>query len=49
MCKFLCKFSVNGKRTEQVVTARDSYSAKKLIEAQYANAKIVWYANPQRI
>lgn len=31
---------VNGNRTETVVSARDTISAKKLFEAQYSGCKI---------
>ena len=40
MSKFKCVFSVNGRRTEQIVAAGTSYDARKLIEAQYPNCKI---------
>ena len=41
--KFEIEFSVNGKRTSSVVTARDSFDAKKLILAQYSDAKVMFY------
>lgn len=44
---YLVKFSVNGHRTEQIVSARSSLDAKRLIEAQYAGQKIVFYSCTQ--
>lgn len=43
MNQYKVVFTVNGRRTEQVVSANDSMSAKKLIEAQYSNCKITFY------
>ncbi len=40
MANYLVKFTVNGRRTEQVVAANSTSDAKKLIEAQYAGQKI---------
>ena len=44
MPQFKCDFSVNGKRTQQIVSANSSFDAKKLIEAQYSNCKITWWS-----
>lgn len=43
MQKYLVEFSVDGRRTEQIVPARSSIDAKKLIEAQYPNSKVVFW------
>ena len=40
MRDYLVKFSVDGRRTEQIVKARSVTDAKRLIEAQYAGCKI---------
>lgn len=40
MRKYKIEFTVNGIRTEKIVTANDPYNAKKLIEAEYPNCKI---------
>ena len=42
MPKYLVEFSVDGRRTEQIVPAKSSMDAKKFIEAQYPNSKVVF-------
>ena len=42
MNKYKCVFTVDGRRTEQIITANTSFDAKKLIEAQYQNCRILW-------
>ena len=49
MYDYLCDFTVNGKRTQQTVKATDFQSAKRIIEAQYAGARIIWNGAPRRI
>ncbi len=44
MPQWRCSFSVNGKKTEMIVAANSSIDAKKLVEAQYAGAKITWWS-----
>ena len=41
MNKYKFVFTVNGRRTEQIVAASCQLDARKLIEAQYPNCKIV--------
>lgn len=41
MLQWKCTFYVNGRRTEQIVSAVSSYEAKKNIEAQYSGSKIL--------
>lgn len=43
MNQYKVVFTVNGKRTEQVVSAFDMAAAKKLIEAQYSNCKVSFF------
>lgn len=45
--KYKVSFSVDGRRTEQVVVANSSYDAKKLIEAQYPSSKIIFWSVTQ--
>lgn len=40
--QYECNFNVNGRRTRQVVSARNESDARKLIESQYSTAKISW-------
>lgn len=40
MTKFKLTITVNGMRTEAIVSANNSTQAKKLVEAQYPNCKI---------
>ena len=40
MHQYKITFSVDGRRTEQIVSANSTYDAKRLIEAQYPNCKI---------
>lgn len=40
MKQFKVNFTVNGKRTEQYVSATGFTEAKKIIEAQFANSKV---------
>ena len=49
MYRFECDFSVNGNRTKQVVTARDSIAARKLIESQDPGAKLTWWGSPKNL
>ncbi len=42
MSQYKCVFYVNSTKSEQVVSARSSVDAKRLIEAQYAGAKVRW-------
>ena len=42
MNRYKCVFMVNGTRTEQIVNANTAFEARKLVEAQYGGAKIVW-------
>ena len=48
MYQYKVTFSVDGHRTEQVVTARTSVDARRLIEAQYPNSKVIIW-NVQRV
>lgn len=41
---YRCIFSVNGTRTEQTVKAQSSIEAKKIIEASFPGARIVWWS-----
>lgn len=43
MFQYKCDFSVNGRRTQMIVSAMSMIDAKKIVEAQYQNCKIVWY------
>ena len=49
MDRYECDFSVNGRRTKQVVSARNSIDARKLIEAQYPTSKITWWGSPKKL
>ncbi len=40
---YKCIYTVNGHRTEEIVSARSSSDAKALIQAKYAGSKIVWH------
>lgn len=43
MRKYLIDYSVNGSRTQQVITANSRTDAEKLLKAQYPNARItIW-------
>lgn len=42
MQQWECVFSVNGTRTQTIVSAAGPSDAKKLVEAQYPNCKISW-------
>lgn len=42
MAKYKCKFRVDGRVTEQIVSAINMTEAKKIVEAQYASCKIQW-------
>lgn len=49
MSQYKVVFSVNGRRTEQYVNAFNTNDAKKIIEAQYAGQKIIFFSvNQQR-
>ncbi|MEG0409218.1 MAG: hypothetical protein RR623_10130 [Bacilli bacterium] len=41
MAKWEVNFSINGKRTNQIVSAFSSIDARKIIEAQFSGSKIV--------
>ena len=43
MKKYKIQAFVNGNVTEAVITARDSYSARKLFESQYSGCKVTIY------
>ena len=47
MYQWKCDFSVDGRRTVQIVSARGFTDAKKLIEAQYPHSRIMWYSVTQ--
>ena len=47
--KYECNFYVNGRRTQEIVSAVDMTAAKKLIETKYGDAKITWAGYPRRI
>lgn len=42
MYQYKCVFSVNGRRTEEIVSAQNTIDAKKLIESRYFGSKITW-------
>ena len=42
LSQWVVYFRVNGRRTEQTVSANSSYDAKKIIEAQFAGQKITF-------
>lgn len=44
MGKYKCVFSVNGRRTEEIISASTSIDAKKIIESKYGNCKITWWS-----
>lgn len=44
MNRHLVKFSVNGKRTEQIVTSFNIAQAKEIIMAQYSGQNVVFYS-----
>lgn len=46
MKKFKVKFKVDGKETEQCVSAVNATDAKKIIDMQYSNNKVT-YVNIQ--
>lgn len=35
-------FTVNGRRSEEVISANTSYDARELVEAQYAGQRVVF-------
>lgn len=41
MRKYQVKFTVNGKRTQQIVDATSYSDAKKLVQVQYSGNKVV--------
>lgn len=43
MYQYKCVFSVNGRRTEEIVSAQNTIDAKKLIESRYFGSKITWW------
>jgi hypothetical protein len=44
MQQWKISFSVNGHRSEQIVSANSSFDAKKIIEAQYSGQKITFWS-----
>lgn len=44
MAQWKVSFSVNNRRSEQIVSANTSIDAKKLIEAQYGGQKITFWS-----
>ena len=44
MNRYKVRFLVNGMQTEQIVSAIGDYQARKMIEAQYSGAKIIFQA-----
>ena len=43
MRQWRCVYSVNGTKTEEIVSAFTSFDAKKLVEARYPGSKIIWW------
>ena len=39
---YKCVYTVNGHRTEEIVSASSTSAAKALIQAKYAGCKIMW-------
>ena len=44
MPKWKCVFSVDTRRTEQIVSATTRIDARKIIESQYRGCKITWWS-----
>ena len=44
MPKWKCVFSVDTRRTEQIVLAPTRIDARKINEAQYRGCKITWWS-----
>ena len=44
MPKWKCVFSVDTRRTEQIVSAPTRIDARMIIEAQYRGCKITWWS-----
>lgn len=44
MQQWKISFSVNGHRSEQIVSANTSIDAKKIIEAQFSGQKITFWS-----
>ncbi len=49
MNQYECDFSVNGRRTKEIVYARNQSEAKSLIESRYPGSKITWWGYPKQI
>lgn len=43
MSKYLVIFTVDGRRTEEVVSASNSLDARRIIEARYKGSKIIFF------
>ena len=43
MHEYECSISINGKRTVEIVFAKTSIDARKIVEAKYPNCKITWW------
>lgn len=43
MKQWIVDFSVNNRRSKQIVSANTSFDAKKLIESQYSGQKVVFF------
>ncbi len=41
MKQFKVNFTVDGRKSEQIVSATGFSEAKKIVEAQYANSKVI--------
>lgn len=44
MLKWKYVFSVDARRTEQIVSAATRINVRKIIEAQYRGCKITWWS-----
>jgi hypothetical protein len=44
MIQFKCVFSVDGRRTEEIVSAKMTMEAKAIIESKYRGCKITWWS-----
>lgn len=49
MRQYECDLSINGRRTKEIVFARNQIDAKKLVESKYPGAKITWWGSPKQI
>lgn len=55
MAQYNVQFSIDGRRTQEIVSAYNTNDARKIIEARYIGAKIViwgvtklWFVRPIR-